>query len=173
MTSIDCPVCDRPAVEAETCPNCEADLADLHMLARLPVAEAPAAPTPLVPPRRSPASLAIALIAAGVLTGGGGYLVGTRGAPSPQVPLTAEAPATPVPSPTVAPTSEAALAGAPTHPSFDGFRYQVRPGDSLWLIAKRFYGSGDRWPHLRRTRDGVLRPGEIVDVPNLPPPEAR
>lgn len=72
-------------------------------------------------------------------------------------------------SPTAAPTPEAAPAGS----GFDGFRYQVRSGDSLWRIAKRFYGSGDRWPQLQRSRDGVLRPGEIVGVPNLPPPEAR
>jgi hypothetical protein len=36
MTAIDCPVCQRPQVVTPTCPNCEADLIALQLLAQLP-----------------------------------------------------------------------------------------------------------------------------------------
>jgi nucleoid-associated protein YgaU len=56
--------------------------------------------------------------------------------------------------------------------------YTVQPGDSLWALAERFYGSGERWPELfaanrhrpqpdgRRLEDERrIYPGWILRVP--------
>lgn len=42
--------------------------------------------------------------------------------------------------------------------------YRVQPNDTIWLIAKRTLGSGDRWPEILRLNRDVLR-----DVNQLPP----
>ncbi len=34
-----CPACQRTQITAATCPNCETDLATLHLLANLPLAK--------------------------------------------------------------------------------------------------------------------------------------
>ncbi len=60
--------------------------------------------------------------------------------------------------------------------------YTVRPGDSLWALAERFYGDGERWPEIvaanvgRRMPDGqvfprnpVLQPGWILHIPDARP----
>jgi hypothetical protein len=65
---------------------------------------------------------------------------------------------------------------------FDGsgrvVEYTVQPGDTLWAIAERFYGTGTEFPRLvavnvgrdmpdggRFTRAGVIRPGWPLAVP--------
>jgi hypothetical protein len=44
--------------------------------------------------------------------------------------------------------------------------HQVQYGETLWSIAKKYYGQGARWSHLQ-TEDGsaVVRPGETVILP--------
>lgn len=42
--------------------------------------------------------------------------------------------------------------------------YRVQPNDTIWMIAKRTLGSGDRWPEILRLNRDVLR-----DVNQLPP----
>ena len=49
--------------------------------------------------------------------------------------------------------------------------YVVQPGDSLWSISERFYGSGYYWTELNREENvsedpSYLLPGEIIDIPN-------
>ncbi|WP_373543071.1 hypothetical protein [Chamaesiphon sp.] len=36
-TKIVCPVCDRAAIEVDTCPNCQTDLSLIRMLSELPL----------------------------------------------------------------------------------------------------------------------------------------
>jgi Tfp pilus assembly protein FimV len=38
-----------------------------------------------------------------------------------------------------------------------GKRYQVRPNDTVWTIAKRTLGTGERWPDILRLNREVLR----------------
>lgn len=38
MTELTCPVCQRPQVTANICPNCESNLEPLQLLAQLPLA---------------------------------------------------------------------------------------------------------------------------------------
>lgn len=52
-----------------------------------------------------------------------------------------------------------------------GMRYVVRPGDSLWVIARRELGSAIRWASIFRAnqtrleRTNVLRPGQTIWLP--------
>jgi len=50
--------------------------------------------------------------------------------------------------------------------------YTVRPGDSLWKIAKRHYGDGNRWNRLyeanRETigaNPDLIHPGQVLVIP--------
>lgn len=40
-------------------------------------------------------------------------------------------------------------------------RYTVQSGDSLWLIAERYYGTGYEWPRLMAANEGRLMPGGV------------
>jgi nucleoid-associated protein YgaU len=55
---------------------------------------------------------------------------------------------------------------------------EVRPGDSLWKLAARYLGHGERWhevamlnPHL--ADPSLIRVGEWIQMPLQGPPEAR
>lgn len=71
-----CPVCDRPEISGDICPNCETDLSLIRMLVELPVAE-PAAEA--AEPQRQGfsawllAGAAICLLVVGIALGGLGY----------------------------------------------------------------------------------------------------
>jgi proteasome lid subunit RPN8/RPN11 len=47
--------------------------------------------------------------------------------------------------------------------------YRVRPGDTMWDLAARFYGSGFAWPRIAGANHienlNVLFPGQIVRIP--------
>lgn len=53
--------------------------------------------------------------------------------------------------------------------------YVVRPGDSLWLIADKFYGNGSIWEKIseannlmeKRGRKDLIHPGDEIIVPKL------
>lgn len=66
-----------------------------------------------------------------------------------------------------------------TRPANQPIEYTVQPGDTLWSIAERFYGTGADFPRLveanagRRmpdgnvfTRAGVIQPGWVLVVPS-------
>ena len=64
-----CPVCDRPEISGDICPNCETDLSLIRMLVELPVTE----------PQQQGfsawllAGAAICLLVVGIALGGLGY----------------------------------------------------------------------------------------------------
>jgi nucleoid-associated protein YgaU len=49
--------------------------------------------------------------------------------------------------------------------------YVVRPGDSLWAIAQRYYGDGSLWPLLYVANadhvynPNLIYPGEVLRLP--------
>ena len=65
------------------------------------------------------------------------------------------------------------LAEQPNSPSCNGFNYIVRKGDSLSLIASRFYGDSNLWPFISQAnltiqgRESSIEIGEELLVPNL------
>jgi nucleoid-associated protein YgaU len=65
------------------------------------------------------------------------------------------------------PPSGCAMAGASVAP---GNWYVVRRRDSLWLIARRHYGNGHRWPAIRDANSlvgarAVIHPCQALFVP--------
>ncbi|GBD35782.1 hypothetical protein HRbin36_00897 [bacterium HR36] len=92
------------------------------------------------------------------------------GVSSATVPGTGKSPATTLPiTPPVAPVSPT-ISPAPANSSAYKL-YRVQPNDTIWLIAKRTLGSGDRWPEIfRLNRDVIqdvnqLSPGTVLRLP--------
>ncbi len=53
-----------------------------------------------------------------------------------------------------------------------GTTYTVKKGDTLWAIAKRFYGDGSKWPTIYNANKAVIggnpnliRPGQVLVIP--------
>lgn len=94
-------------------------------------------------------------------------------------PLASAAPLPASPTAIVAQGAGAQGSIAPAHFATAGVTYQVKPGDTLWSIANRFYGDGDAFPRIVAantgrlmpdgaafTRTGVIRPGWVLLIPN-------
>lgn len=162
QTKLTCPVCDRPEISGDICPNCETNLSLIRMLTELPVAEPTAA---TAKPQRQGisawllAGAAICLLVVGIALGGVGYAFFFQ--------------------PPLVGTASQAFAridrGLLQKTSCGGFYYTVRRGDSLSLIALRFYGNVTEGrfkieqtnPGLKH-REGSLQVGEVVFIPNRP-----
>lgn len=59
-----------------------------------------------------------------------------------------------------------------------GTQVRVEIGDSLWKLAKRYLGDGKHWRELaalnrRLPNPGLIRPGELIQLPARVPEEAR
>ncbi len=154
MNTMNCPVCDRPNVKGDVCPNCDTDLSLIRKLQSLPPV-----------PSRIPVGIATGAIALLFIFGVAFGVVGhATYASQPQ----------PMPIAEISDTvSDFDIEFEIPNESCGGFYYRVRPGDSLALIALRFYGNA-KWrsplvqanPKLR-DRPNLLKPREIVFVPNL------
>ena len=75
-TKLNCPVCARPEISGDICPNCETNLSLIRMLTELPVAEPTAATAKPQRPGISTwllAGAAICLLVVGIALGGVSY----------------------------------------------------------------------------------------------------
>ena len=147
IVPLHCPACNREANGRDECGQCGTDLTLLHLLASLP----PVTGTVAAPSGHKGWIVPLTAICLGL---GVGRLWPT----APPASLAVR----PVPSPsTAAPTVSAAV---PT-----GFPYTVRAGDSLWRLAYRFYGDGERWSRLAAAnpalRPDALTVGQAVIIP--------
>jgi len=156
-TKLTCPVCSHPEIEGEICPNCETDLSVVRMLAELPPAVSQNSQL-----RKAwvPVFVAIVMLLLLIRLG-----VASNSWLSEKSPPTATS--SNVPSPVTSTSQQPQGIGA------YGFRYTVRAGDSLSVIARRFYGNTDLWtvivqanPSLKG-RETALEVGEVLLVPNL------
>jgi len=153
---LNCPVCDRQNIETNICPNCETDLSRLQILLELPELQSPQfsrfLPWLILLPL-----LAIALAIAG-------FLWLNR----PQLQSIQIEPFALPPSPTTM------VESSPPQQGCGGFYYTVTQGDSLSLIAQKFYTTLDNWeliatanPNIQ-PRTNLLYVGETLFIPNLP-----
>ncbi|MCT7952228.1 LysM peptidoglycan-binding domain-containing protein [Ancylothrix sp. C2] len=176
-TYLTCPVCDRPKIEGNICPNCETDLSLIRTLTELP--ELPSVPTkstaimPLVP-----IGVAILILLLGISLGavGNSFYVQQRQPAVASISPALKTTVSPQVNPTVNPTqSLVATSKKPDEESLlcGGFYYKVKRGDSLSLIAKKLYGDVNLWPRIvaansnLKGRVNTLAIGEILLVPNL------
>lgn len=177
-TKITCQVCQHPNIEDNTCPNCETDLTLIRMLIELPAQDesalSPSAISPAYPRRKQALLFLLAGLILGII---GSFAFSTYSSSPPQLAArsTSMLPALDpsltliASSPSITPP-EPGIEASPA--TCTGFRYIVRPGDSLTLIAWRLYGDADRWVRIAevnpkvRDRGNALEIGEEVLVPN-------
>ena len=62
------------------------------------------------------------------------------------------------------------LAGAEPAPAPPAPRtHTVEPGDTLWAIAERFYGDGNRYPEIAAAsgieNPDLIQPGQVLTIP--------
>lgn len=61
---------------------------------------------------------------------------------------------------------------APPASSSESRTYTVKKGDSLWKIAKQFYGSGESWSRIHDANRDVIKdpdliqPGWVLRIPS-------
>lgn len=73
------------------------------------------------------------------------------------------------PAPAVGPVSRPAPPAAP--PSAGGRTYRVVKGDTLWAIAKRYYGAGTSWPRIFDANRNLIKdphwiyPAQVFTIP--------
>ncbi|WP_434222225.1 LysM peptidoglycan-binding domain-containing protein [Limnospira platensis CENA597] len=168
-----CPVCDRPEIEGNICPNCETDLTLIRQLQELPQVAVEAA---VIAAPKSPQNIRQLLLLMGVIILLLGIALG--GFISRQLP---------VETASIATTELVETAGfmpwlnkqkidknSRESSSCGGFYYSVQRGDSLSRIARKFYGEGSRWPELiemnpnLKGRENKIEVGEVIFIQNLP-----
>ena len=134
MSQLTCPVCDRPGIESDICPNCETNLSTLRLLAELPIV----APKPTVSATLKiwfyATIVAIFLLGISLATTGGSLL-------SPQLSQSQISSSMAIATNTrsVNPNQRESIAVA-SAPCLRDFYYRVSTGDSLAKIARQFYG---------------------------------
>jgi LysM repeat protein len=127
--NLTCPVCDRPDVESDICPNCETNLSTFRILAELPIVE----------PKQALGSTMKIWLLSGILAAFvlGMSLGATGGSLLSKQPLPPTATSTPgsITTNTPAKSTQATL-----NPCVGQFYYTVQQGNSLQRIARQFYG---------------------------------
>lgn len=169
-TDLTCPVCDRPKIEGDICPNCETDLSLIRKLTELPYS--PVA-TPL--PQKSPAiafwfpigiTILVLLLGIGLGAVGNSFYVQQK-----------DAAVSTVSSPVETSIQSSEISEPPNVMNIpqtcSGFYYIVRRGDSLSGIATQFYGDGNLWPQIisanpqLQGKENSLEIGDKFLIPNL------
>ena len=173
-----CPVCERSQIETNTCPNCETDLSTYRMLAELPIET----PVEIEEQKRTiplwlPIGIAVLFLLLGLGLGFAGNSVIAKQqqqiAPtidvSTSTPTQIEKPTTPIIAEKI---TEQEIEPSESK-SCGGFNYVVRSGDSLSLIASRFYGDINSWSLISEAnpatqgRENAIEIGQSLLVPNL------
>jgi nucleoid-associated protein YgaU len=168
-TKLVCPVCDRPDIEGDICPNCETNLSTFRMLAELPIVEAN---NSFRPKMKTWLSVAIAmLLLVGISLGAtGSYLLSKQQLEPISTSVSSSR------SISIQQTNSSqskSIATSSTQPCVSNLSYTVRRGDSLSLVASRFYGNEQDWqviikanPQLQG-RENSLEIGEKFLLPKL------
>lgn len=148
-----CPVCDCSEIEGDICPNCETNLSTFRMLAELPALNRGKLKILL------PVAIAMVFFVGMSLGATGNYLLSKQ--------QSVVQTSTPISSPVRTSIQKT------IKPCISGFFYTVRRGDSLSLIASRFYGNEKDWELITKVnpqvkeRENSLVIGEKLLVPNL------
>ena len=172
---IDCPMCSLVELEEDICPNCETNLFLYRTLLELPAENIVKKHSNKKLLRLLPIKMAILCVLMGIgLTTFVNSLVAGQKKPIIQSSIIASEQISnqisispPVPSEKVKEIEKS------SQNSCGGLYYTVQRGNSLSLIASRFYGDGNSWPHIITTnpqlkgREDLLKIGEVLLIPNL------
>ena len=128
--NLTCPVCERPEVEGDICPNCETNLSTFRLLAELPIVE----------PKKALGSTIKIWLLSGILVA---FVLGmSLGATGDSLLSKQPFPptATSIPGSTNTNIQAKPIQAKSLNPCVTQFYYTVQQGDSLARIARRFYG---------------------------------
>ena len=171
-----CPVCERSQIETNTCPNCETDLSTYRMLAELPVET----PVEIKEQKQTiplwlPIGVAVLFLLLGLGLGfAGNSVIAKQQQTAPTINISSPT-TTQIEKPTTPIIAEKTIEKETElkSKSCGGFNYVVRSGDSLSLIASRFYGDVNSWSLISdanpviQGRENAIEIGESLFVPNL------
>ena len=162
-----CPVCDRTIVKDNICPNCETDLSTYGMLANLPqYTPAKTENKRRIIPIWLPIGIAVLFLLLGL---GLGYASNSLIAKQPQTTQTSTDIANSILETNIdkqiLPVAKIPLKIAKSKPnSCGGFNYTVRRGDSLSLIAKRFYGNSNYWSLISKVNPNIQGSENLIEI---------
>ena len=172
--TINCPVCDRPQVEELICPNCGANLSSYQMLVNLPVEKESLPKKKRIFYLWLPIAILFLLLGLGL--GFLGKSIVAKETIDNTQPYTKVLTSTENNEALKLPTITTIKYQSGDRNDFlscGGFNYVVRSGDSLSLIARRFYGDfkylswiGDVNLQLKG-RENYIEIGEQILIPNL------
>lgn len=163
IEKLTCPVCDRREVETNICPNCETDLSTILMLKELPYFDNKEESTTL---KKYLIYLLLILVLLGIITGVyGGYLIAKNNYQASLDALNQDKNEQEI---TVTKSEES----KPKLNWCGGFNYQIKSGDSLYMLALRFYGDGNSWHLITEANPSINLPqnlevGQVILIPNL------
>ncbi|MDJ0510572.1 MAG: hypothetical protein QNJ64_15160 [Crocosphaera sp.] len=163
-TKVDCPVCERLAIEEDNCPNCETDLSLIRMLMELPEQSLNTMPKSW---KYLGISVAVILFILGLTLGGSAnYLMSKNEQKIPESSIVNDSPSLTIENTHTSSSKSSDLK------CIDGFYYTVQKGDYLLKINQKFYGNSDNLGFLLEgnpkliKRENKLEIGEIIFIPN-------
>lgn len=176
MIKLTCPVCDRPEIEDNICPNCETDLSLIRQLQELPVVDEKLIAIPAINSFNTQPNISGKLVILASLILVLGFGLGAMGtslfATQPSPPVSTATTTTPLPE-----LKPPAIKSTPkftrSQSSCGGFYYTVKRGDSLNRIAAQFYGRSQLFSKIvavnptLKGRESSIEIGEVFFVPNL------
>ncbi|BAQ61258.1 hypothetical protein GM3708_1664 [Geminocystis sp. NIES-3708] len=157
-----CPVCDRQEIETNICPNCETDLSTIRMLKELPLLE-----NKLDSKKNSLIIyLFIILLILGIIIASfSSYLIAKNNYNASLEAMKKE----------LNEQVNQVKNVEESKPKLNwcgGFKYQIKSGDSLYMLSLRFYGDGNPWHLITEANPSINSPqnlevGQIILIPNL------
>ena len=188
LSKLTCPVCERKDVRGDTCPNCDADLTIMRILAELPPSSPSYVPSSFTTeqPRNAtwlPYAIAAMILVLGIILGAVANNWFSQSSSIARNPNPAN-PVSPQPEPSSKPTPTVTTSPLPNQSVGNnedqnyvikdgGFQHTVKPGDTISLLAKRFYGDKDLWTLIIKANPSfqnhvdLIEVGDVLFIPNI------
>jgi LysM repeat protein len=188
LSKLTCPVCDRKDVEGNSCPNCDADLTLVRILTELPPSSASYFPSLLTTDQSRgvtwlPYAIAGLMLVLGIILGAVGNnwfsqssSIARNPNPTNQISQQPEPSSKPTPTVTTSPLPKQSVSNKEDQNYVikdGGFEYTVKSGDTISLLAKRFYGDKDLWTLIVKANPSfenhvdLIEIGDVLFIPNI------
>lgn len=157
-----CPVCDRTEIETNTCPNCETDLSTIRMLKELPFLDIKIESKSV---KKSLIYIVLVIALFAIIAGiYGGYSIAKNNYQASLNTINQDEQ-----EPIITVNKEESK---PDFKWCGGFNYQIKSGDSLYMLGLRFYGDGSAWHLITEANPSIISPqnlevGQVILIPNL------
>lgn len=163
IEKLTCPVCDRTEIEGNICPNCETDLSTIRMLKELPILENKPESDDN---KKTLVYLLLILVLMAIIAGSfSGYLIAKNNYNASLQAIKKE-------QNEQVNSAKNVEESKPKLKWCGGFNYQIKSGDSLYMLGLRFYGDGNAWHLITEANPSITSPknlevGQVILIPNL------